>query len=118
MSLHFNYLLFICLICNNDVCCQVFSQQTTQTLYSVETVTESLASAVQKTPELEDLLARFLSLSSPAPGLPQPSRQQYEVTSTEVTETITHSSTYVTQVGQTFKIYLDISDDILRRSKT
>ena len=88
------------MICNNDVCCQVFSQQTTQTLYSVETVTESLASAVQNTPELEDLLARFLSLSSPAPGLPQPSRQQYEVTSTEVTETITHSSTYVTQVGQ------------------
>ena len=81
------------------MCGQVFSQQTTQTLYSVETVTESLASAVQKTPELEDLLASFLSLSSPAPGLPQPSRQQYEVTSTEVTETITHSSTYVTQVG-------------------
>ena len=82
------------------MCGQVFSQQTTQTLYSVETVTESLAAAVQKSPELEDLLASFLSLSSPAPGLPQPSRQQYEVTSTEVTETITHSSTYVTQVGQ------------------
>ena len=82
------------------MCGQVFSQQTTQTLYSVETVTESLASTVQKSPELEDLLASFLSLSSPAPGLPQPSRQQYEVTSTEVTETITHSSTYVTQVGQ------------------
>ena len=82
------------------MCGQVFSQQTTQTLYSVETVTESLASTVQKSPELEDLLASFLSLSSPAPGLPQPSRQQYEVTSTEITETITHSSTYVTQVGQ------------------
>ena len=82
------------------MCGQVFSQQTTQTLYSVETVTESLTAAVQKSPELEDLLASFLSLSSPAPGLPQPSRQQYEVTSTEVTETITHSSTYVTQVGQ------------------
>ena len=69
----------------------VLSKQTTQTIYSVETVTSSLAPAPElQTPELEELLAQFLSLSTAAPAL--------QVTSTEVTQTITHSSTYVTQV--------------------
>ena len=75
----------------------VFSKQTTQTIYSVETVTSTLAPAPdQATPELEELLAQFLSLSTAAPGLPS---QALQVTSTEVTQTITHSSTYITQVS-------------------
>ena len=74
----------------------VFSKQTTQTIYSVETVTSSLAPAPGlQTPELEDLLAKFLTTAAPA----LPSQARLEVTSTEVTQTITHSSTYITQVS-------------------
>jgi len=86
----------------------VFSKQTTQTIYSVETVTRSLAPAPGlQTPELEDLLAKFLSLSTAAPALPSQARLQ--VTSTEVTQTITHSSTYITEVTETESTELAIT---------
>ena len=47
---------------------------------------------IQPSTDLNNLLSKFLS-----PQLQQPS-QSYQLTSTEVTQTITHSSTYVTKV--------------------
>ena len=71
-----------------------YSQPDTVTLYSVETVTTSLPVQPGQTKDISELLSKFLSL----PAQPGPSLQ---VSSTEITSTILHSSTYVTQVTET-----------------
>jgi len=71
-----------------------YSQPDTVTLYSVETVTSSLPVQPGQTQDISQLLSKFLSL----PAQPGPSLQ---VSSTEITSTILHSSTYVTKVTET-----------------
>ena len=71
-----------------------YSQADTVTLYSVETVTTSLPVQPGQSQDISELLSKFLSL----PAQPGPSLQ---VSSTEITSTVLHSSTYVTQVTET-----------------
>ena len=71
-----------------------YSQPETVTLYSVETVTSSLPVQTKQTQDISQLLSKFLSL----PAQQGPSLQ---VSSTEITSTILHSSTYVTKVTET-----------------
>ena len=71
-----------------------FSQPDTVTLYSVETVTTSRPLQPGQSQELSQLLSQFLSL----PARPGPSLR---VSSTEITSTLLHSTTYVTQVTET-----------------
>jgi len=58
---------------------------------------------IQPSTDLNNLLSKFLS-----PQLQQPS-QSYQLTSTEVTQTITHSSTYVTKVTETESTELSVT---------
>ena len=75
----------------------VFSVQKTQTIYSVETISESVARQ-ESSQDISDLLSKFLSLSPQTNNVQTPS---LAISSTEITHTLTHSSTYVTQVTET-----------------
>ena len=74
----------------------VFSVPKTQTIYSVETISQSVAQ--ESSQDISDLLSKFLSLTPQTNNIQTPSVQ---ISSTEITHTITHSSTYVTQVTET-----------------
>merc|ERR1712012_260049 len=69
-------------------------------VFSVQTITDSVESVIQTSQDLNDLLSRFLSLS-PQSSVARPQASAVEITSTEVTQTITHSSTYITQITET-----------------
>ena len=71
-----------------------YSQPDTSTIYSVETVTSTQTLDLPQTQDISDLLSKFLSL----PAQPAPSLQ---LSSTEITSTILHSSTYVTKITET-----------------
>jgi len=83
----------------------VFNQQKTQTIYSVETVTQTLEVSAGKTSDINDLLSMFLSA---APQLQQ-NTPAFSLTSTEITQTITHSSTYVTEITETESTELSVT---------
>ena len=74
----------------------VFSEPKTMTIYSVETVTQTVEQ-LQTSSDINDLLSQFLSLG---PQVQQPS-QSLQLSSTEITETVVHSSTYVTEITET-----------------
>ena len=71
-----------------------YSQADTSTIYSVETVTSTEAAALPHTQDINELLSKFLSL-------PPQSGPSLQVSRTEITSTILHSSTYVTKVTET-----------------
>ena len=73
-----------------------YSKADTVTLYSVETVTSSLPVQPGQSQDISELLSKFLSL--PPQSGPSLSLQ---VSSTEITSTILHSTTYVTKVTET-----------------
>eukprot|EP00092_Neocalanus_flemingeri_P001941 GFUD01002072.1.p1 GENE.GFUD01002072.1~~GFUD01002072.1.p1 ORF type:complete len:746 (+),score=163.19 GFUD01002072.1:144-2381(+) len=86
-----------------------YSQLTTSTIYSVQTVTEKIYEAVIPTQNLNELLLQFLpDAKKPSPALFQPASQLI-LNTAPLTTFITHTSTYVTKVTETESSELSIN---------
>jgi len=77
-----------------------YAQQSTSTIYSVETVTERVYEEVIPTTNINDLLLQFLpNTKKPSPILFQPASQLI-LSTAPLTTFVTHTSTYVTKITE------------------
>jgi len=86
-----------------------FSQVTTSTIYSVETITEKVFQEVIPTDNLNDLLLKFLpKTNTPEANLFLPSNQVV-ITTAPLTTFITHTSSYVTKITESESTELSLT---------